>query len=215
MLWLRSSRFSPRPPVRRRTGGSPLWPRCRVATGRARLPLSPHYNPRLTSCEQPRNFLRLTHLFLASFADVVSTAVSLALSWPASCEEFWTDGPARCCIRHTHSRQATLHPTPHHVSASHAGLHCAVALLLALVQPPRRRRPPQEEGRRPHAIADRPSSWRTRTPVSRDGARTPSNSPRLGIGGHHQRRHRCARDGFLGPPSEKVVLTRILRHPNI
>lgn len=45
------------------------------------------------------------------------------------------------------------------------------------------------------------------------GSRTPSSSPRLGIGGHHQGRHRCALDGFLGPPSEKVVLTRILRHP--
>lgn len=56
-------------------------------------------------------------------------------------------------------------------------------------------------GHRPHAIVDRP------------GTLSSSTSPRLGIGGQHQRLHRCALDGFLGPPSEKVVLTRILRHP--
>lgn len=59
------------------------------------------------------------------------------------------DGCVHCFIHHVHSRQATLHTTPHHVSASHAGLHCAVAMLLTLVQPPRKRQASSEAGSSP------------------------------------------------------------------
>jgi len=44
---------------------------------------------------------------------------------------------------------------------------------------------PWKEGQRLHALADRPPSL------------TPSSNPRLGVGSHHQRLHRCALNGFL------------------
>lgn len=50
-------------------------------------------------------------------------------------------------------------------------------------------KPPRERGLRPHAIADRPQPL------------TPSISSRLGVSSQHQELHRCALDGFLGPPS--------------
>lgn len=66
-------------------------------------------------------------------------------------------GPwAHCFIRLIHSRQATLHPAPHHVSVPHAGVHCSIAMLLTWCNR-HSSRPPRKEGRRPHAIADRPS----------------------------------------------------------
>ncbi|MDF2630609.1 MAG: hypothetical protein K0R39_4440 [Symbiobacteriaceae bacterium] len=121
-------------------------------------------------------------------------------------------GPVPCLIHHTHSRQATLLPAPHHVSAprSRSSLRRS-PVARNWCNRHVYRRPPRKEGRRPHAIADRPSSRRSGVLLTVD--RIPSSSPRLGIGGHHQRPHRCALDGFLGPPSEKVVPTRILRHP--
>ena len=53
---------------------------------------------------------------------------------------------------------------------------------------------------RPHALADRPILL------------NPQQQPPRSIGSHCQRLHRCARDGFLGPPSKPVLPTRILRH---
>ena len=49
--------------------------------------------------------------------------------------------------------------------------------------------PPRERGQRPYAITDRP------IPL------TPSTSSQLGVSSRHQELHRCALDGFLGPPS--------------
>jgi len=60
--------------------------------------------------------------------------------------------------------------------------------------------PPRGWGQRPHALVGRP------TPL------TPSTDPRLGVSSQHQELHWCALDGFLGPPSGKVALTRIQRH---
>lgn len=40
---------------------------------------------------------------------------------------------------------------------------------------------------------------------------TPSNNPRLGVESHYQKLHRCALDGFLGPSSKLIGLTRILQ----
>lgn len=60
--------------------------------------------------------------------------------------------------------------------------------------------PPRMKGHRLHAIVDRPSSL------------TPSTSPQLGVESQHQELHRCARDGFLGPPSKQISTTRILHH---
>lgn len=129
--------------------------------------------------------------------------------WPASARNL--DVCVHCFFRHTHSRQATLHPTPHHVSAS----SCRSSL---------RRSPVARIGatatcagllgkrvvaRMPLRIALPPGGIDS---VALSLSRIPSTSPRLGIGSQHQRPHRCALDGFLGPPSEKVVLTRILRH---
>ncbi len=175
---LRSSRFSPRPPQRRRHGGFPLWPRCRVATSRTGLPLSPHFNPRPTSCEQPRSFPRRSHLPLAPFAGLVSAAIPLALRWPASGEGLWNLA-VRCCIHHPHSGQATLHTTHHHVSASHAGVHCAVAALLAWCNR-HARRPPRKKGRRPHAIADRPSFRRPGSAWQSARRPNPQHQPPIG-----------------------------------
>lgn len=46
-------------------------------------------------------------------------------------------GPqAHCRIRHAHSRQATLHTAPRHVSVPHAGVHCTAAASLLLARPP-------------------------------------------------------------------------------
>src|SRR5690606_20997780 len=59
---------------------------------------------------------------------------------------------------------------------------------------------PRRRGQRLHALVDRPT------------ALTPSSNPRLGVDGHHQGLHRCARDGFLGPSSTAWSLTRILHH---
>ena len=59
---------------------------------------------------------------------------------------------------------------------------------------------PRGKGQRLYAITDRPRPL------------TPSTNPRLGVSSRHQRLHRCALDGFLGPPSKKEALTRILHH---
>src|SRR5690606_35578138 len=59
---------------------------------------------------------------------------------------------------------------------------------------------PRKQGQRQDAVADRPTSL------------TPSSNPRLGVGSHHQRLHRCALSGFLDPASETRAPTRILRH---
>lgn len=40
---------------------------------------------------------------------------------------------------------------------------------------------------------------------------TPSKDPRLGVESHYQKLHRCALDGFLGPSSKLIGLTRILQ----
>lgn len=40
---------------------------------------------------------------------------------------------------------------------------------------------------------------------------TPSNDPRLGVESRYQKLHRCALDGFLGPSSRLIRLTRILQ----
>ena len=40
---------------------------------------------------------------------------------------------------------------------------------------------------------------------------TPSNDPRLGVASRYQKLHRCALDGFLGPSSKRIRLTRILQ----
>lgn len=40
---------------------------------------------------------------------------------------------------------------------------------------------------------------------------TPSNNPRLGVESRYQKLHRCALDGFLGPSSRLIGLTRILQ----
>jgi hypothetical protein len=40
---------------------------------------------------------------------------------------------------------------------------------------------------------------------------TPSNDPQLGVESRYQKLHRCALDGFLGPSSKLIGLTRILQ----
>ena len=40
---------------------------------------------------------------------------------------------------------------------------------------------------------------------------TPSNDPQLGVKSRYQKLHRCALDGFLGPSSKLIGLTRILQ----
>ena len=98
-----------------------------------------------------------------------------------------------------HSRQATLHP-------AHSTLVFAPRRRFTPRPCPRststshRSGSPRSKGQRLYAITDRPRLL------------TPSTSPQLGVGGRHQRLHRCALDGFLGPPSKMEVLTRILHH---
>ncbi|MDD4801704.1 MAG: hypothetical protein PHF24_01995 [Syntrophomonas sp.] len=40
---------------------------------------------------------------------------------------------------------------------------------------------------------------------------TPSNDPQLGVKSRCQKLHRCALNGFLGPSSKSIELTRILQ----
>lgn len=61
-------------------------------------------------------------------------------------------------------------------------------------------RSPRGKGQLSHAIAGRPALL------------TPSIDPRLGVVSLHQELHRCALNGFLGPPSGTISLTRILHH---
>lgn len=95
-------------------------------------------------------------------------------------------------IHRPHSRQATLCTASKAASQVHtpwSGQNNAYPI-----------GPPRKPGRIPHAIAGRPTTL------------TPSISPNLGKRSQHQRLHRCAIDGFLAPPSEHLLPTRILHH---
>ena len=80
-------------------------------------------------------------------------------------------------IRHAHSRQATLHPAPHHVSVPHAGVHCTVAALLTLVQPPRVQAS-TERGSSPACHCGSPSIRQRR--AKRPGWLYPQHQPPIG-----------------------------------
>lgn len=114
-------------------------------------------------------------------------------------------------IRHAHSRQATLHPAPHHVSVPHAGLHCTAAASLTLARPPRVQAS-TEGGSGPACRCGSPSIRQRRTRTARF-AESPAPTPDWASAASTRDVIECALCGFLGPPSEKVVLTRILRHP--
>jgi len=87
-------------------------------------------------------------------------------------------GPqAHCFVRLTHSRQATLHPAPHHVSVPHAGVHCTVAALLTLVQPPRVQAS-TERGSSPACHCGSPSIRQRR--AKRPGWLYPQHQPPIG-----------------------------------
>lgn len=113
--------------------------------------------------------------------------------------------------RRGRSRQATLHPAQLTALSGRTGMQVLPqAVARPCVQTPSIRRrihhevgSPRKQGQRPHAVADRP------TPL------TPSTNPQLGVESQHQGLHRCARGGFLAPPSEPESPTRILRHPSI
>jgi hypothetical protein len=106
-----------------------------------------------------------------------------------------TQGPGSDTRRSssTSTTQGRLLCTQHSPNAGFTPSHSLLRTLHELGSPRRR-------GLRLHAIADRPTTL------------TPSTNPRLGVGSQHQELHRCALDGFLGPPSEPAVLTRIPHH---
>ena len=89
--------------------------------------------------------------------------------------------------------QGRLHCTQHLTMFQHriAGLHCAVAVLLTLVQPPRLSQASSRGGSSPACHCGSP--FLPAAPAEHAGCRIPSSSPRLGIGSHHQGPHRCAR----------------------
>lgn len=110
--------------------------------------------------------------------------------------------------------QGRLHCTQHSVTrktiactlAPRAGLFPSRSFASSIIRKtdvdafPHGRGSPRQQGQRLHALVDRPTVL------------TPSSNPRLGVDSHHQRLHRCALNGFLGPSSKKWLLTRILRH---
>ena len=104
----------------------------------------------------------------------------------------WPDARLRSPdpIGPTQGRLLCTQLAPHKQVYSHSVIHISV--------------PPTGSPRRwvdvPHAVAGRPSTL------------TPSISPRLGVVSQHQKLHRYALCGFLGPPSGSTVPTRILRH---
>ena len=121
-------------------------------------------------------------------------------------------GPwAHCFIRLTHSRQATLHPAPHHVSVPHAGVHCTAAALLTLAQPPQLQAS-TERGSSPACHCGSPCSPAAPGKTARFAV-SPAPAPDWASAASTRDVIDVPVDGFLGPPSEKVVLTRILRHP--
>ena len=165
-----------------------------VALRTAGLPLSSHYNPR--NVPLPLDSLGV-------FPNSIYPSSSLFCSESFMQQRAAYSGLKKhaCYLQSLshHSRQATLHPA--HTT---------------LVFAPRRRftprpwpRPapashrigsPRDKGQRLYAITDRPRLL------------TPSTDPQLGVGSRHQGLHRCALDGFLGPPSKMEALTRILHH---
>jgi hypothetical protein len=168
---------------------------CVVTEHKTGLPLSSHCNPWCTSdsSEQPRSFPHQPSLSLSLYSRTGFKQQTRVTAGRQLLSRNLLSLPP-------HARQATL-PAAHYVPATQYHeqvLSQAVESERSpLLGSPRRR------GQRLHAIVDRPTFL------------TPSISHRLGVSSQHQGLHRCARDGFLGPPSELVRLTRILQPPPI
>jgi hypothetical protein len=157
-----------------------------VAACGAGLPLRPHCNPRFTS---------LTANSLGAFLSAVTSPPSLFCragfrNWTGT---FGAPPVPSTLLSSTVPTQGRLHCTQ---------LFTACRFIPQPVMVPSHHKPgpPRRQGPRLHAVVDRPAFL------------TPSNDPRLGFGSRHQELHRCARDGFLGPPSGTQTATRILHH---
>lgn len=187
---LRSSRISRWP-----TGPSPArrfpfaQPACRVAAGRARLPLSAHCNPQraFPNGKQPRGFPRRRPVLPSPFS-----RQGFRASRPAG------GPPARTAV-------SPPPPCPRRAGyAAHGHPACrfiphAVAIPVPVLP-------------RPWASAGSGS-----TPACRCRSPRPLNSQQRPPTGRRQpppgTSSMCPYGGFLGPPSEARVPTRILRHP--
>lgn len=200
---IRSSRFSPLGIRRRRTDGFPSSGRPAVARQETGSPVSHTLILRMPrSADSLGVFLIDLFRSLASFAAATSPGNRLG--------SLAGDPNLNPGSRRGRSRQATLHPAQLVALSGRTGMQ---VLPQAVDRPCVRffigRRvhhevgSPRKQGQRPHAVADRPTSL------------TPSTNPRLGVESQHQGLHRCARGGFLAPPSGPEWPTRILRHPSI
>ena len=156
-----------------------------VAVHKTRLPSEEHTIIPGILDVQPRSFPRRKRMPISSFAGngFKRQSRSPGLAGPTA---------GGSTIHRPHSRQATLYTASKAASQVHtpwSGQNNAYPI-----------GPPRKPGRIPHAIAGRPTTL------------TPSISPNLGKRSQHQRLHRCAIDGFLAPPSEHLLPTRILHH---
>jgi hypothetical protein len=201
---MRSSRFSPPGIRRRRTDGFPSTGRPAVTRQETGSPVSHTLILRMPrSADSLGVFLIDLFRPLASFAAPASPGSRL--------RSLAGDLSLNPGSRKGRSRQATLHPAQLVALSGRTGMQvlpqavdrpCAQALGIGH-RVHHEVGSPREQGQRPHAIADRP------TPL------TPSTNPQLGVESQHQGLHRCARSGFLAPPSGPEWPTRILRHPSI
>ena len=128
---------------------------------------------------------------LASFADMVSKSNhsrSLA-GEPAACSP----------IRHTHSRQATLHTAFTALRPGRTALQVSTLSRTRVMYhkgrtPMHKNRSPRKQGRSLHAIGDRPESASAGSPRF-----PPSTHPKLGVRSRHQGFHSYALQRIFRP----------------
>ena len=154
--------------------------------------LSPHYNPKSISCEQPRGFPKQSDLLLASFATMVSSSdnrfVLAETKWsvrypPYSLKAGYAVPSTRAFWPLNHKAVAPsnrFHPVSYRSKPPQT-------IRFESGHMKHKNRSPRKWGRISHAIAKRPK------------ALTPSTNPRLGVESKHQELHRCALQRIFRP----------------